>query len=86
MLSRQGTHQEAQKSSRTYFPFKDSRETGFPSLSFSVNAGAGIPLSVALRERISSRAFLPSRLLRTRSVKLLKPASYSSKGISRLNT
>src|SRR5579863_7010670 len=41
--SRQGSHQVAQKSSRTGLPWKLARETSWPSTSFRVKPGAGSP-------------------------------------------
>ena len=49
-------HQEAQKSTRTYWPRSDESVTGLPSRSFKVKSGATAPGCVALRAASSSRA------------------------------
>ncbi|MNN02128.1 hypothetical protein D3C81_1147760 [compost metagenome] len=45
---RQGTHQLAQKSTRTYLPWKSARETLFPKVSACVKGSAVRPIPVSL--------------------------------------
>src|SRR5688500_3663562 len=54
---RQGPHQLAQKSSRTYLPRKDDKLTGLSSVSFCVKSIAIAPMAVFLAITIPSAIF-----------------------------
>src|SRR5580658_3726593 len=49
---RQGTHQLAQKSRRTYLPLNACKETGIPAVSFWVKSKAVLPIPVRLFTRM----------------------------------
>src|SRR5262245_32092914 len=59
--ARQGPHQLAQKSTSTYFPLKEARETGLPFISFCTKAGAVCPVSVRSALSYASLILFPKK-------------------------
>src|SRR5690606_19533368 len=75
--TRHGPHQEAQKSSSTYFPLKSESFTGFPEGSFCVKSAAIEPTAVYLFLFRTAANACPEPVWRSFSFKPLNNGSIS---------
>src|SRR5699024_9516073 len=57
--TRQGPHQLAQKSIKTYFPLKEDKLTASLLTSFSVKSGASAPITVTMADVMAASVILP---------------------------